>query len=280
MSNVKFLTVYDDEQEIILNGKHMYGYKLAYLPTFYKYKNKSFMDGINAHSSDFEKHKSEITEFGISSNVFQYVYELVSKRGYKTLCVICPHGKVLPYYRAAATAEKRYMRNSANRTETDAMPVYIFDSKAFGIAPILMADKLAEMYSYSAMPTELLIAYAKRFAASSVTYLLTADKNIYNDCFEMRAYRITSSRVFLLDLKSDNEKLKTQHYLQLVKKAIKKRNGKFAVSYGASCSFADSILTQLKFEYAYEPIVEAQYSIPSTKILGFNSMCIHLGDYF
>lgn len=280
MGMVKFLTVFDDEKCMVLNNINMSRYRIAYLPAFYRYNNESFIDSLNATSFSFSKtDKAQISSFGISSGVFQYVYNLASEKGYKMMIVICPHGKQSPYYKEALIASKRHLRNAVNNNETDMMPVYVFDSRAFGIAPTLMAVKIADMYATSAMPVELLKAYIKRFADSSVTYLLTADKNAVGQCEVLRAYRITSNRIFSLNLNELSDEQKMERFIQLISKAIKSSKGNFAASFGACCTFSTHILTTLAHKHNYVPTAEVQYSIPSVRMLGMNSLCIHFGEY-
>ena len=280
MGIVKFLTVFDDETNVMLNNENMSRFKIAYLPTFYRYNNESFIDSLNATSYCFSQiDNSKISSFGISSKVFQYAYELISKRAYKLLIVVCPHGKFSPFCKEALIASKRFLRNAVNNNETDMMPVYVVDSKGFGIAPVLMAIKISDMYSTFAMNEELLKGFMTRFAKSSVTYLLTADKNSLGSSENLRAYRITSNRIFPLNLCETTDEKNIDLFIGILTKAIKKSNIKFAASYGAKCSFSTQILATLKHKYNYVPVIEAQYSIPSTIMVGINSLCIHFGDY-
>ncbi len=279
MSDIKFLTVFDDEKGSILNGPHMYGYKLAYLPVFYKHNDEAFIDGINSTARQFFDVQSDVESFGIDSGVFQHVYELTAKRGYKMMIVICPSGKYSPYYKEAIKAKKRYLRNCAAQNNTDIMDVCVFDSHSFGIAPIQIANKLADMYSISAMPEDLLLAYTERFISSAVTYVLTACENSLDAYCNIRAYRVTSKRIFELNLHSVAPEIKINNFLNLVSKAVNKNNGKFVVSSGDGCVFTDIILNKLKSEYGLETNMNTQYSIPTTKMLGLNTICIHIGEY-
>ena len=280
MGMLKFLTVFDDERNVVLDSGLMSLYKIAYLPAFYRYNNESFLDSLNASSfCFFELDDNEISSYGISSKVFQYVYELVSDRGYKMLIVVCPHGKLSPFYNEANVASKRFLRNAVNNNITDQMPVHVVDSKAFGIAPTLMAMKIADMYATSAMNEGLLKAFIKDFTKSSVTYLLTADKHSVGNSEELRAYRITSNRIFPLNLNGGAESENIDLFVKIITKAIKKSKNRFAASYGACCTFSTNVLTILNKKYNCFPVTEAQFSIPSTKMIGINSLCIHLGDY-
>ncbi|MBQ8209677.1 MAG: DegV family protein [Clostridia bacterium] len=257
-------------------------YKLAYLPVFYKVDDVSYLDGINATGRDFIniiKNNDDISSYGISSGVFQFVCEKLSERGYRSLFVVCPHGKWSDFYRSSKSATKKFYRNAINNNETDIMPVYVYDSRAFGIGPVLMANRLSRMYAEGAMRLELLCSYAERFANSSATYILTADNNVFGCSNELRAYRVSSTRVFPLDISQMGTDVKIDNFVHLLSKAIKMRYGRFAVSYGPDCDFVSDVAAQLETKYSCFPVVEAQYSIPTIKMLGSRTLCVHLGDY-
>lgn len=279
MSDIKFLTVYDDENNLILNNTSFYWYKIAYLPVFYKYNNESYIDSVNTSSDEFINVQSHITTFGIDAGVFQHVYELTAEKGYKTLIVICPCRKFADYYKEALKAKKRYLRNCVINNESDCMNIHVFDSRTFGIAPIFIANTLARMYSASAMPEDLLLAYARRFITSSVSYVLTKGENLLGGGCDLRAYRITSQRIYPLDISDGNNEIKIDNFVRLVSKSISKAGGQFVASWGAECTFANNVIDKLTNESGLSANLTAQYSVPTANILGINSICIHFGDY-
>lgn len=281
MGNIKYLTVFDDEYNVILNRTRMSKRKLAYLPAYYRIGEHSHLDGISATGRDFInflKSDSVIEDFGISSSVFQYVYEQISLRGYKSLFIVLPHTKWYDYSKSAILARKNMYRNAVNNNEKDLMSVYVFNSKGLGIAPILLADKLATMYAECAMPLDLLNLYAEKYAESSSTYILTRGINVFNNTEDLKAFRITSTRVFPVELHGDDD-TKIESFAKRVSAEIKKREGRFAVSYGPDCNFAGDVTGKLHYCHSLHPVVDAQYAAPSLKILGSKSLCIHLGDY-
>ncbi len=282
MGLVRFLTVYDDEHEEILQRKHMRMLDIASLSSFYQCNGLSYLDNMNTCSRDFIRMKNDFTQCtsaDIPPGVFQHIFEKTAQHGYRRLLVICPNGKWTPYYKNAVHAANNFRRNELRNNADDFFDVQVVNSRGVGIAPVIMTNTLAKMYARAAVSPKMFEDYANNFAKSSVTYLLTDGCNEFSDFSDLRAFRITSTRVFSLDISESIEEVRIDKFTKYAGNAIKRSGGRYAVSYGYGCKFIGNVLGRLERDYNFKPLITAQYSIASAQLLGSNAFCVHLGDY-
>lgn len=122
MGLVRFMTVYDDEEERVLNLNQRMMFDISSPATFYRSEGKSYLDNFNANSRKFinmRKSGAELTVPTIPSAVFQYSLEKLRDTGYLAVFVVCPHGK------GCLITKKPFMRLKTSTEQQNAIQMFL-----------------------------------------------------------------------------------------------------------------------------------------------------------
>lgn len=281
MGLVRFMTVYDDEENCVLSLKRCNKFDISATSSFFRSDGNSYLDNFNVNSRDFYKMKdagADISVPTIPHAVFQYSLERLRDWGYLASFVVCPHGKWLPYYKEAVHAVANINR-TAKRNNDEYFHSYVINSKAFGIGSVLLANTLAVDFYHNRNSTTILKDYSARYASSSTTYILTKNDTIFGSANDYKAYRISDTRVFPVDIGNSVEAVRFDRFTEIVGKAIMRHNGRYAVSFGCRCDFAGNVIGRIIQRYKHDSLVSAQYGIVTAQLFGTRTLCIHLGEY-
>lgn len=281
MGLVRFMTVFDDEDEIVLNANHRSMLEIVSPAAFFKSQNYSYLDKFNVSTRKFDgmrKAGYQISTPNIPSNVFQYSLEKSRDAGYLAAFIVCPHGKWSPYYKEALHAAKNIQR-TAKRHEDDFFKVNVINSKAFGLGTILFANTIALDFYHYRNCTSVIKDFSKRYADSSTTYILTKDNTVFGNSNDYKAYRVTDSRVFELNIGNSVDEVKFDYFADIIVKAVHRASGRYVASFGYSCDFIGNILGRVERDSKHLPIVATQYGVASAALFGTDTLCIHFGEY-
>lgn len=281
MGLVRFMTVYDDELGGVLIPEHCKLFDISSPLTFFTADNLSYLDNFNVSSREFDSMKKEIADISvpnIPSRVFQYCFSRLRDCGYLASFTVCPHAKWLPYYTEALLASQRIQR-TAVRNDDEFFHAHVINSKAFGIGSVLLANTLARDFYHNRNSTPVLIDYARRYASSSVTLILTKNDTIFGHASEYKAYRVKDTRVFPIDIGKSIDTVRFNNFAEYVCKSINKQDGRYAVSFGCNCDFAGNIIGRIEKISKHMPLVCTQYGIATAQVFGTETICIHFGEY-
>lgn len=281
MGLVRFMTVYDDELGGVLVPDHCKLFDISSPYTFYTADGFSYLDNFNISSRNFASMKKDGIELStptIPSQVFQYCFSKLRDWGYLASFTVCPHAKWLPYHKEALLASQRIQR-TALRHDDEFFHAYIINSKAFGIGSVLLANTLARDFYHNRNSTPVLLDYSKRYADSSITLILTKNDTVFGCTSEYKAYKVKDTRVFSIDIGESVDSVRFDRFAEYVCKAIKKRDGCYAVSFGCDCGFAGNVIGRIEKLSNHIPLVCTQYGIVTAQVFGTQSLCIHLGEY-
>ena len=277
MGLVKFVTFFDDANCTVLKPELLARYDIIACPVSYKYGGKPYFDGINTNSEHFTElsvnHPADISRQTFSP-LLQILYSKLSKQGYQTVFVICPHSKFSDCYHEAVLAANRFYRNSSEAD--DELIIRVIDSKTVGIGTMLHTLKAARSYHNYIYPASILERNVKADARAGKTYIIAENSSSFSREKSLQAFMIQENRILPLDISESTDEVRYDHFADIVCRAIANGGGKYAVSFGCRCSFSANILGRIKIKTKLTPTAVASYGILTTSALGASAFCIHI----
>ncbi|MBR3867875.1 MAG: DegV family protein [Clostridia bacterium] len=276
MGLIKFITVFDDEKQMVFSETILKRYNISAYPSVFFSDNKPYYDGLNADSSVFSDMKKHHTVVGpdIPSEIFQREYVKSYNEGYFAVVVICPHSKWFPYYDAAVTAANRLRRSV--KYDFSTFRISVIDSKSFAAGVMLHALSMAHDHEVNHFSSELVVEFGRKNAIKNDTYILTQTPNAFCDSVgKLIAFRSFGCQFKKFDMISTLDSVKFDLFADTVCRQLKKTNSNYAVSIGINCEFAGNVIGRIIKRSGVNPICVMQYGIPSTNVLGDSSICVN-----
>ncbi len=279
MSLIKFITVYDDEKQMVFSETILKRYNISAYPSVCFFENKHYYDGLNIDSSMFSDMKklNVVVGPGIPSKIFQREYIKSYNEGYFAVVVVCPHSKWFPYYNNAVTAAKRLKRSK--KYDFSTFRISVIDSKSFGAGVMIHTLLMAQDHVINHLPSGFVVEFGKKNATKNDTYIFSQTQTTNDFCGlsgDLTAFRVYGRQFKKIDLNSMHDNVKFDFFSDMICRQLKKVNGNYAVSIGANCEFAGNIIGRIIKNSGVKPICVMQYAIPSTDVLGDSSLCINI----
>lgn len=277
MGLIKFITVFDDEKQMVFSEKILKRYNISAYPSVFFCDNKPYYDGLNADSSLYSNMKRQNTVIGpvVPSGVFQREYTKAYNEGYFAVVVVCPHSKWFPYYDEAVTAAKKLKRSK--KYDYSTFRITVIDSKSFAAGVMMHTLSMAHDYEINHLPSGLVIEFGRKNAIKNDTFILSQTPNAFCDLSgELTAFRVSGYQFKKTDINSMPDSVKFDLFADMICRQLKKMNYNYAVSVGGSCNFAGNVIGRIIKKSGVNPICVMQYAVPSTDVLGDSSICINL----
>ena len=277
MGLIKFITVFDDEKQMILSEKILKRYNISAYPSVFFCDNKPYFDGLNADSKLYSELKcqSDVTGPYIPSEIFQREFIKSYHEGYFAVVVVCPHRKWLPYYDEAVTAANRIKRSK--KYDFRMFRMSVIDSKSFGAGVMMHTLQMAHDYEVDHNPSGLVIEYGLRNAKKNKSYVFSQTQNTFCEksgcasAFEVSAYHAKP-----IDIDTVPESLQYDLFADKICKILKKSKGNYVVSVGYHCDFAGNIIGRIIKNSGIKPVSIMQYSVPTAAVLGSEAICVNV----
>lgn len=277
MGLIKFITVFDDEKQMVFSESILKRYNISAYPSVFFCDNKAYYDGLNTDSSAFSDMINKYTVIGpnIPAKVFQQSYIQAYDEGYFAVVVVCPHSKWFPYYDEAVFAANKLKRSK--KYDFSTFKICVIDSKSFAAGVMLHALSMSSEHANNHCASSLVMDYGRKKAEKNDTYILSKAPIAFCDSSdELVAYRSFGYKFTKLDISQSHDFIKFDSFSDIICKQIKKNNFRYAVSIGSNCKFAGNIIGRIKRKSGVKPICVIQYAVPSTKVFGDSSICINL----
>lgn len=277
MGLIKFITVFDDEKQMIFSETVLKRYNIsAYPPVFFS-EGKAYYDGLNSNADDFLclKKTKGVTPPQIPSKVFQSAFLQAYIEGYFKVVVICPHNKWFPYYKDAIIALNRLKHRKTIDFST--FSISVIDSKTFSAGVLLYTLSIARQYEIYHLPSDMVVDYCKTNATRNKAAVLLKGDNAfcesYNDFSAFRSFGYKFEKIYL---SASHDNIKFEMFADVVCADIKKGSGRYAVSVGADCDFAGYVLGRIEKQSGIMPVCVMQYGVASADILGNSAICVNV----
>lgn len=277
MGLIKFITIFDDEKQMVFSETILKRYVISAYPAVFFCENKPYYDGLNADSAMFADMKKRYSVIGpdIPSEIFQREYIKSYNEGYFAVVVVCPHSKWFPYYEKALTAANRLKRSK--KYDFSTFRISVIDSKSFAAGVMLHTLSMTHDYEINHLPSGLVVDFGRKNAIKNDTYILSQSPNTFCDLSEgLTAFRSYGYQFKKIDMNSMPDSVKFDLFTDMICRQLKKLNGKYAVSVGINCEFGGNIIGRIIKKSGVKPICVMQYSIPSTNVLGDSSICVNI----
>ena len=277
MGLIKFITVFDDENQLVLSETVLKRYNISAYPVVYFSDGKAYYDGLNSDSETFFRLKKikGVTCPRIPAKVFQSAFLNAYNDGYFKVIVVCPHSKYFPYYKdAVAAATKFRHRKTLDFTTFD---ISVIDSKTFAAGVHLFTLEIARQYEIYHMHSDALVDYCRSNAIRNKSIILLRGGNIIN-CRnnELTAFKSFGYKFEELNLSDSHDNVRLDIFADLVCSEIKKGSGRYSVAVGSDCDFAGYVLGQIEKNSGIVPVCVMKYGIVSTDVLGNSAFCVSL----
>lgn len=279
MGLIKFITVFDDEKQLILSETVLKKYNIsAYPPVFFS-DGKTYYDGLNTNSVDFIhlKKTKGVTMPRIPSKVFQSAFFNAYTDGYFKVVVVCPHSKWFPYYKDAVIAANRLKNRKTLDFST--FGISVIDSKSFSAGVLLYTLSIARQYEIYHFPSDMFVDYCKNNAVKNKSLILIKSENAFcklgNDFAAFRSFGYKFEKIPLSD---SHDNMKLDIFVDAVCADIRKGSGRYSVSLGADCDFAGYVLGRIEKQTGIMPVCVMQYGVASAAVFGNSSICVNLSD--
>lgn len=277
MGLIKFITVFDDEKQMILSEKILKRYNISAYPSVFFCDNKPYFDGLNADSKLYSELKclSDVTGPYIPSEIFQREFIKSYHEGYFAVVVVCPHRKWFPYYDEAVAAANRIKRSK--KYDFRMFRMSVIDSKSFGAGVMMHTLQMAHDYEVDHNPSGLVIEYGLRNAKKNKSYIFSQTQNTFCEksgcasAFEVSAYHAKP-----IDIDAVSESLQYDLFSEKMCQLLKKSKGNYVVSVGYNCDFAGNIIGRIIKKSGIKPVSIMQYSVPTTAVLGSEAICVNI----
>lgn len=278
MGFIKYITVFDDESQMVLNDVLLNRYDIAAYPSVFYADGKPCFSSFNADSSDFIKMKNSCKNFvlpSIPEEIFLDAYNNAYINGFLQAVVVCPHAKWYPYYRKALAAANRYRRH--RNIDFSSFAITVIDSRSFAMGPMLQTLDMAHYHNGLGCPTEVTVDFAKMEAQKSKTLILTRSDTVFGTSDGvLSAYSVFNNKLNRIDLPMLYDNIKYDKFAKSASSHLKSDSSRYSVSLGGGCDFAGNIIGRIKDITGKSPICCMQYGVTSAAVLGDNTLCIHI----
>lgn len=277
MGLIKFITVFDDEKQMILSEKILKRYNISAYPSVFFCDNKPYFDGLNADSdlySELRRHH-DVTKPVIPLKIFQREFIKSYHEGYFAVVVVCPHRKWFPYYDEAVAAVNRIKRSS--KYDFRMFRMSVIDSKSFGAGVMMHTLQMAHDYEVDHNPSGLVIEYGQLNARKNKSYIFSQAPNAFcekSGCIS--AFEVSAYHVKPIEVEAVFESISYDLFADKICQLLKKSKGNYVVSVGNKCDFAGNIIGRIIKKSGIKPIGVMQYSITTTSVLGNESVCVNI----
>ena len=276
MGLIKFITVFDDEKQMILPEKILKRYNISAYPSVFFCHNKPYFDGLNADSVLYSelKRQSDVTRPRIPSKIFQREFIKSYHEGYFAVVVVCPHRKWFPYYDEAVAAVNRIKRSK--KYDFRMFRMCVIDSRSFGAGVMMHTLQMAHDYEVDHNPSGLVIEYGLRNAKKNKSYVFSRTPNAFcekpgcTSAFEISAYNVKP-----IDVDAVFESIRYDLFADKICKLLKKSNGNYVVSVGSKCDFAGNIIGRIIKKSGIKPTCVMQYAVATSAVLGNEAVCVN-----
>ena len=277
MGLIKFITVFDDEKQMLLSETVLKKYNISAYPVIYFSDGKAYYDGLNSDSDAFLRLKKSkgVTPPRIPAKVFQSAFLNAYNNGYFRVIVVCPHSKYFPYYKDAVTAANKFRhRKNIDFTSFD---ISVIDSKTFASGVNLFTLEIARQYELYHMHSDSLVDYCKNKAIKNKSMLLLRDGYIAG-CSnnELTAIKSFGYKFEKFNLSASHDNVRLDNFADLVCSEINKGGGRYTVSVGSDCDFAGYVLGLIEKNTGIMPVCVMKYGIVSADVLGNSAFCVSL----
>lgn len=277
MSLIKFITVYDDEKQMLFSDHILERYNISAYPAIYKFENRPYFDGINTDSEIYlnMRNKGNIVGPNVPAAIFQEAYKNAYDCGYFAVVVVCPHGKWFPYYKEAVLAANRFKRRK--KIDLDTFRISVIDSKSFAAGVMIHAISISYQHTVNHCPTGITIDYGRKNVLKNKTYILSKSANLLDSCDDkLNAYKSFGYKFEKIDISQSHDFIKYDMFAKAVAKELRKKNCKYVISVGADCDFSGNIIGRIEELSKISPICCMQYGIPTAAVLGNGAICINI----
>lgn len=279
MGLIKFITVFDDDNQMILSESVLKRYNISAYPPVYFYNNKPYYDGLNTNSVEFIDLKKTKNVVGpqIPDKVFQTAFLQAYNDGYFAVVVVCPHSKWFPYYKQATSAANKLKRS--RMLDFSTFRVCVIDSKSFAAGVLLHTLSMAQQYEVNHSPSDVVVDYGRKQAIKNKSFILLKSAYAFGeDCNEVSAFRSFGYKFEKIPISDSHDFVKFDLFSDIVCNQLKKGKGRYAVSLGADCDFAGSIIGRIEKKTGIMPICVIRYGVASSDIFGNSAICINILD--
>ena len=277
MGLIKFITVFDDEKQLILSEAVLKRYNISAYPTVFFSDGKAYYDGLNSNADDFLclKKTKGVTPPQIPSKVFQSAFLQAYIEGYFKVVVICPHSKWFPYYKDAIIALNRLKHRKTIDFST--FSISVIDSKSFSAGVLLYTLSIARQYEIYHLPSDMVVDYCKNNAVKNKSLILLKSADAFGECCDdLTAFRSFGYKFEKLHLSDSHDNVKLDIFADAVCAEIKKGSGRYAVSLGAHCDFAGYVLGRIEKNSGIMPVCVMQYGVSSADVFGNSAICVNI----
>lgn len=274
---IKFITVFDDENQMILSETVLKRYNISAYPVVFFSEGKAYYDGLNSDSDAFLRLKmtNGVTQPQIPAKVFQSAFLNAYNEGYFKVIVVCPHSKYFPYYKDAVTAANKFRHRKALDFST--FDISVIDSKTFAAGVHLFTLEIARQYELYHMHSDSLVDYCRNNAIKNKSMVLLRGGNITGcGSNDLTAFKSFGYKFEKLKLSDSHDNVRLDNFADLVCSAIKKGIGRYCVSVGSDCDFAGYVLGQIEKNSGIVPVCVMKYGIVSADLLGNSAFCVSL----
>lgn len=277
MGLIKFITVFDDEKQMLMSEMVLKRYNISAYPSVFFCDNKPYYDGFNVDSELYSelKKQNNVTRPKIPLKIFQREFIKSYQEGYFAVVVICPHRKYFPYYDEAVAAANRIKRSK--KYDFRMFRMCVIDSKSFGAGVMLHTLQMAHDYELDHNPSGLVIEYGQRNAKKNKTYIFSQTPNVFSSksccpsSFEVSAYQVKP-----IDIGDVSESFSYDMFADKICQLLKKSKGNYVVSVGSKCDFAGNIIGRIIKKSGIKPSCVMQYAVATSAVLGNEALCINL----
>lgn len=277
MGLIKFITVYDDEKQMLFSDSILKRYNISAYPAIYNFNDRPYFDGINTDSEIYlnMRNSGDVIGPNVPAAIFQNAYKNAYDSGYFAVVVVCPHGKLFPYYKEAVLAANRFKRSK--KIDLDTFRISVIDSKSFAAGVMIHAISIAYQHTVNHCPTGITIDYGRKNVLKNKTYILSKSANLLDSCDDkLEAYKSFGYKFEKINISQSHDFIKCDMFANIVANELKKHDSKYVVSLGADCDFAGNIIGRIEELSKKIPICCMQYGIPTAHILGNGTICINI----
>lgn len=279
MGLIKFITVFDDEKQLVFSETVLKRYNISAYPTVFFSDDKAYYDGLNSNADEFMHLKKNQGVAGpqIPSKVFQSAFLRAYNEGYFKVVVVCPHSKWFPYYKNAIAAVNRLKQSKTLDFST--FGISVIDSKSFSSGVLLYTLAIARQYEIYRLPSDIVVDYGKKHAVKNKSLILLKSTEAFGECCdELTAFRSFGYKFEKLHLSDSHDNVKLDMFADAVCADIKKGSRRYAVSLGVDCDFAGYVLGRIEKLSGIMPVCVMQYGIASADVFGNSAICINIFD--
>ena len=276
MGFIKFITVYDDAEQMIFSESVLKSHNISAYPPVYFCNNKPYYDGLNTNVSEFAalKAANPMIRPCIYEKVFYDAFVQAYNEGYFSVIVVCPHTKWYPYYKQATLAVNKFKRSRSFDFST--FSINVIDSKSFAAGVLLQTLSMAQEYEMCHYSPEEIVQRGKINALKNCTYILNKSSLFGEPDEGITAFKSVGYKLNKLEISKSHDSVKYDMFADIVSKQILKADCGYAVSVGADCDYAGSVIGRIKSQTGKDPICVNCYSVASADVLGNSSICINV----